>query len=147
MAKDGISFSLEGIEMMVQNLDKVSKKVDQRLDDTLTKLAHQVITDAKALVGVDSGDLEGSLVVGEVKKEIRRIYIDFGNSPETDDYAAVQHEGFRKTKSGKVIHMSPGPITASKPNHKGFTPGKKYLENALKINEELIKKELSKVLK
>jgi hypothetical protein len=41
---------------------------------------------------------------------------------------------------------SPGPKTESKPPHKGYMPGKKFLENAIKINEKLIIDELRKAL-
>ncbi|MFE5278816.1 hypothetical protein ACFQ9F_31305, partial [Bacillus cereus] len=88
-----------------------------------------------------------ALTVGVVKTMIRSKYIDFGVSPEVGAYATVQHEGFRKTKSGRVVYMSPGPKTASKPGYKGYSPGKKYLENAIKINESLIIEELRNALR
>lgn len=140
------SFSLEGIEAMIDRLDRLESDLDRRLDETLTRLALKVIADAKKLAPIDEGDLEAALIVGEVKQTIAGMYIDLGTSPEVDDYAVVQHEGFRKTKSGKLVEMTPGPKTMSKPAHGGYMPGKKYLENALKMNEKLILEELSKVL-
>ncbi|MBQ4899356.1 HK97 gp10 family phage protein [Paenibacillus sp. Marseille-P2973] len=140
------SFSLEGIEAMIDRLDRLEDDLDRRLEETLTRLALKVIADAKKLAPIDSGDLEAALVIGEVKRSIAGMYIDLGTSPEVDGYAVVQHEGFRKTKDGKLVEMTPGPKTMSKPSHGGFMPGKKYLENALKMNEELILEELSKVL-
>ncbi len=146
MPKDVFSFSFEGIEAFTKRLDEISNQIDQRIEETLMELAEKVIHDAKRLAPLDSGDLEASLHVGDVKKEIGRIYVEFGNSPETDDYAVPQHEGFRKTKSGQVITFSPGEKTLSEPAYMGYQPGKKYLENALKINEKLIIKELRKVM-
>jgi hypothetical protein len=143
----GYSFHIEGLEAMIQNLDRIEQQVLQKVDDTLTKLAEKVIEDAKRLAPLDSGDLEAALVVGDVKKLLERIYIDFGTSPEVDSYAVVQHEGFRKTKDGRVVHMSPGEKTASKAPHKGHVPGKKFLENAISINERLIIQELSAALR
>lgn len=140
-------FDIEGIETMILTLDKIEEEMFKKMDIALTKLAEKVIEDAKRLAGLDSGDLEASLVVGEVKKMLQRIYIDFGTSPEVDDYAMVQHEGFRKTKTGKVVYMSPGEKTQSKGPHKGYMPGKKFLENAIKINEKLIEKELADLLR
>lgn len=140
-------FDIEGIEAMILTLDKVEEETFRKIDIALTKLAMKVIEDAKRLAGLDSGDLEASLVVGEVKQMLQRIYIDFGTSPEVDDYAVVQHEGFRKTKTGKVIYMSPGEKTQSKGPYKGYMPGKKFLENAIKINEKLIEKELAPLLR
>lgn len=146
MRRDVFSFSLEGIEVMTRELDRFTEELDKRLEQTLTLLAEKVIHDAKRLAPLDSGDLEASLFVGDVKRNIEGIYIEMGNSPDTDDYAVPQHEGFRKTKDGKIVNFSPGEKTLSKSPHKGYQPGKKFLENALKINEKLIIEELSKVL-
>lgn len=140
------SFSLDGIEAMINRLDRIEKDLDRRLDETLTRLALKVITDAKRLAPIDSGDLEGALVVGEVKRTIAGMYIDLGTSPEVDDYAVVQHEGFRKTKNGRLVELTPGEKTLSKGSYNGYMPGKKYLENALKMNEQHILEELSMVL-
>jgi Bacteriophage HK97-gp10, putative tail-component len=140
-------FFIEGIGAAIADFDRIEREFELKIDRVLTKLAHKVIEDAKKLAPIDSGDLEAALVVGEVKKLLGTMFIDFGTSPEVDEYATVQHEGFRKTKSGKVVHMSPGPKTASKGSHKGYMPGKKYLENAIKINERLIIEELSAALK
>jgi HK97 gp10 family phage protein len=140
-------FSLEGIGAAIAALDRIEKEVEEKIDKALEKLAKKVIFDAKKLAPIDSGDLEAALIVGEVKKLVGSMFIDFGTSPEVDEYATVQHEGFRKTKEGKVIYMSPGPKTESKASYKGYMPGKKYLENAIKINEKLIIEELSAALK
>lgn len=140
-------FSVEGIGAMINRLDQIEREMEQRIDRVLTRLAQKVIEDAKKLAPLDSGDLEAALIVSEVKTMIRSKYIDFGVSPEVDDYATVQHEGFRKTKTGKVVYMSPGPKTVSKGTQKGYMPGKKYLENAIKINERLIIQELRNALK
>lgn len=141
------SFDIEGIDAMIDSLNKIEKEMYDKIDRALTQLAKKVIADAKYLAPLDSGDLEAALHVGEVKKLLHSIFIDFGVSPEVDDYATVQHEGFRKTKTGKVVYMSPGPKTQSKGAHKGYMPGKKYLENAIKINERTIAKELAAALK
>jgi hypothetical protein len=141
------SFDIEGIDTMILRLEQIEQEMYDRIDRTLTSLAEKVIFDAKKLAPLDSGDLEAALVVADVKKVLQRIYIDFGTSPEVDDYAVVQHEGFRKTKSGQIVNMSPGEKTISKGPHKGYMPGKKYMENAIKINERLIITELTAALR
>ncbi|REK68001.1 MAG: hypothetical protein C6P35_03255 [Cohnella sp.] len=141
------SFGLEGIGAMTAALDKIGDDLDRRLDEVLTKLALKVAHDAKRLAPIDSGDLEAAINVGEVKKLIGMSYIDIGTSPEVDSYAVVQHEGFRKTASGAIVELKPGEKTLSKGSYNGYIPGKKFLENALKMNEKLILEELSKVLK
>jgi hypothetical protein len=143
---DDITFSIEGIDAMLDNLDQIEREMEQKLDVALEKLATKIIFDAKKLAPLDSGDLEAALVVGEVVTMLKNKYIDFGNSPEVDDYAVVQHEGFRKTSKGTMVYMTPGEKTQSKGAHKGYLPGKKYLENAIVINERLILSELALVL-
>lgn len=140
------SFSLEGIEAMIDRLERLDNDLDRRLETVMTRLALKVIHDAKRLAPIDHGDLEAALVVGEVKRAITGMYIDIGTSPEVDGYAVVQHEGFRKTKDGAIVEMTPGEKTRSKPSYGGYMPGKKFLENALKMNEDLILQELMSVL-
>lgn len=140
------SFSLEGIEAAIDRLDRLEKDLDRRIEETLTRLALKIIADAKKLAPIDSGDLEAALVIDEVKRTIAGMYIDLGTSPEVDDYAVVQHEGFRKTKNGRLVELTPGEKTMSKGSYNGYMPGKKFLENALKMNENLILEELSKIL-
>ncbi|EHB50118.1 HK97 gp10 family phage protein [Paenibacillus lactis] len=140
------SFSLEGIEAMVDRLERMGDDLDRRLETVLTRLAIKVIHDAKRLAPIDEGDLEAALIVSELKRAITGMYIDIGTSPEVDGYAVVQHEGFRRTKSGTIVEMTPGEKTRSKPSHGGYMPGKKFLENALKMNEDLILQELRSVL-
>jgi hypothetical protein len=140
------SFDLEGIDAMIERLDQLDAEIQNRLEETLTRLALKVIFDARKLAPLDEGDLEAALIVGDVKRTIEGMYIDMGVSPEVD-YAAVQHEGFRKTKSGAIVEFTPGEKTLSKGMHGGYAPGKKFLENALKMNEAIIMRELSEILR
>jgi HK97 gp10 family phage protein len=147
MAKEsGFNFNLEGIEVMVGALDDFTEELDRRLEDTLLRLAHKVIHDAKRLAPIDSGDLEAALVVGEVMQMLGRMYVDVGTSPEVDHYAVPQHEGFRVTSKGTLVMLEPGERTLSKGPYNGEMPGKKFLERALKMNEKQIIEELSKIL-
>lgn len=138
-------FSLEGIDAMINRIDQLDAEIMRRLDATLTRLALKVIFDARKLAPIDEGDLESALIVGDVKKTIEGMYIEMGVSPEVD-YAVVQHEGLRKTKNGVEVVLTPGEKTLSKGPHGGYMPGKKFLENALKMNEQLIMRELSEIL-
>lgn len=143
---EGFSFNLDGLEAIYSALDSTLAEIDKRVDETLTKLALKIIHDAKRLAPLDEGDLEAALIIGEVKQLIGVSYIDFGTSPEVDHYAVAQHEGFRKTVKGTIVNFTPGEKTKSKGPYNGYMPGKKFLENALKMNEQLIIEELSKIL-
>ena len=145
---DSIRFSWDGLDDMESALLDYERKLLARLTWVLRDLAIKVIGDAKRLAPVDDGDLEAALDVDDVMVTIKSMYIDLGVtvSAEVQHYAIVQHEGFRKTKDGRVIYMSPGEVTRSKPAHKGYSPGKKYLQNALEMNEEMILETLASEL-
>ncbi|MEK4328915.1 HK97 gp10 family phage protein [Paenibacillus sp. FSL R7-0312] len=147
MADNGaFSFELDGLDKIIDRLDDLEKDIEIRLDATLTKLAMKIIHDAKRLAPNDIGDLEGALEVGELVQLIGLSSIDFGATVDVNDYSVIQHEGFNKSSLGKVITLKPGEKTLSKGNYRGYMPGKKYLANAIKLNEKLIKSELSKIL-
>ena len=145
-------FVLGGLDEMIDELNDFERKFFMNLDKVLTRLAEKVIEDARMLAPVLSGDLEAALDIDKVKTMLSTTYIDFGviTSPEVAPYAWAQHEGFRTIRKGKnkgkVVHFSPGEITSSKGAHKGFMPGKKYLENAITANEKMILTELAKAL-
>lgn len=151
----GFSFSLEGIEVMVGELDKFTDELDRRLEETLTRLALHILYVAKRLAPLDSGDLEAAMHVGgnknnpynvsKVKQMVGMMYIDFGVSPEVDHYAVAQHEGFMN-RNGKLVSFTSGEKTLAKMPYEGEMPGKKFLERAIKMNEKLIIDELSKIL-
>ncbi|WP_172369566.1 hypothetical protein [Sporosarcina jiandibaonis] len=145
---DEFSFELIGIEEMKAELTAIERRFYQNLDRVLNDLADKVILDARRLAGLDSGDLEAALDKDTVKTDLKNMYIDFGvmASPEVAPYAWAQHEGFRRTKKGKVVHFSPGPKTISKGPYKGFMPGKKFLQNAITINEDLVLTKLAEAL-
>lgn len=140
------SFDLEGIDAMIENLEQMDEEILRRLEERLEKLALKVVFDGRKLAPIDEGDLETGLIVGDVERENGTVHVDIGVSPEID-YAVVQHEGFRKTSSGAIVELTPGEKTLSKGPHGGYSPGKKYLENALKMNEALIMRELSEILR
>jgi hypothetical protein len=134
-----------GLDAIIAAFDATIEQIDTRIDATLERLALKIIQDAKRLAPIDTGDLEAALIVGEVKQLIGASYIDFGTSPEVNNYAVVQHEGFMH-REGKLVPLTPGEKTLSKGPYNGEMPGKKYLERAIKMNEKLIIEELSKIL-
>lgn len=147
MAEGGtFSFDLTGLDAIVGRLDQLENDIDHRLDENLTKIALKIIHDSARLAPLDEGDLEAAHTVDEVKHLIGLAYIDMGTTPEVNAYAVIQHEGFNKTPSGAIVQLTPGEKTLSKGNYNGYSPGKKFLENALKMNEKWIMEELSGLL-
>ena len=144
---DKFEFRLDGLDAIVRSLDQIERDIDDRVDETLTKVAAKIVHDGRRLAPIDSGDLEAAINAGDVQQEGGTKYIDIGTSPEVDHYAVVQHEGFRETKDGKIIPMTPGEKTRSKGPYNGYMPGKKFLENAVKMNAQAFFEEMARVLK
>lgn len=148
--RNSFSFGLQGIEAMITLLDKFEGDMEAGLVKGLENLGDSVVHDAKRLSPLGTinphdpsyhpGALEATIIRTEVKRDGDTFYVEVGTSPEVDDYAVVQHEGFRRTKSGRVVWMNPGETTRSKGAYMGFQPGKKFLQNAVVINVQKINK-------
>jgi len=138
---------LDGLEAIIENLDRLERELDQQIEKKLVTRAEKVIHDAKRLAPLDTGDLEAALVVGEIQRTSEGVHIDMGASPEVDHYSVVQHEGFMHGKDGRLIELTPGEKTRSKGPYNGYMPGKKFLENALKMNEQPFYDDMADVLK
>ena len=138
---------LDGLEAIIDNLDRMERELDQRIEKKLVTRAEKVIHDGKRLAPLDTGDLEAALVVGEVQRTGEGMHIELGASTEVDSYSVVQHEGFMHGKDGRLIELTPGEKTRSKGMYNGYAPGKKFLENALKMNEQPFFDDMADVLK
>ena len=101
---DSIKFSFEGLDEMESELIRYEKILLEGLSRVLRELALKVIQDARKLAPIDSGDLEAALDIDDVMLTIKSLYIDLGvtASAEVQQYAMVQHEGFRRTKNGRA---------------------------------------------
>lgn len=140
--QNSFSFGLQGIEAMIKLLDDFEGDMEIGLVKGLELLGDSVVHDGKRLAPLDEGDLEAALVRTEVQRDGAIFFIEVGTSPEVDDYAIVQHEGFRKTKSGHIAWMQPGEKTRSKGAYMGYLPGKKFLQNAVIINVKKINEKM-----
>lgn len=141
-----LSINIDGLDKIIGRLDDLEDEIDRRLEEKLTKIALKIIHDARRLAPLDEGDLESALEIDEVKHLIGLMYIDLGATVDVNAYAVIQHEGFNKTSTGAIVQLTPGEKTRSKGNYNGYSPGKKFLENALKMNEKWIIEELSELL-
>lgn len=143
---DKFEFRLDGLDAVVRSLDQIENGIDERVDQVLTKNALKIVHDGRRLAPIDTGDLEAAINAGDVQYEGGMRFVDIGTSPEVDDYAVVQHEGFMQ-RNGRLIELTPGEKTRSKGPYNGYMPGKKFLENAVKMNAQAFFEEMARVLK
>lgn len=134
--RDIFSFDVTGIDVMIAKLDQLSNEMEKKLDDALTECAQLVVEDARALAPKDEGILIPAINESEVKKTLHQRYIEIGISPEAAAYATRMHEDF----------YTPSDSEKQKP-YKGHMPGRKYLENAIKLNEKKIIEILTEALR
>lgn len=143
---DKFEFRLDGLDAIVRSLGEIERAIDEGVDQTLVKFGAKIVHDGRRLAPLDQGDLEAAINAGDVQRSGGVSYIDIGTSPEVDHYAVVQHEGFMH-RNGKVVPLTPGEKTRSKGPYNGYMPGKKFLENAVKMNAQAFFEEMARILK
>lgn len=143
MAK-GVVFEIEwkGLDEFSKMLENMDKNTEKIIMEEMTKFGMLAEEGTKALVHHDESDLEGSINFDKAKKEGRNIVVRGGTNNE---YALRRHEEpyrmgvYHKYKDGKkwpnFYVDGRGQGTRAKPNWRGYQPGRKYMENAIKAIE------------
>ncbi|WP_068672280.1 hypothetical protein [Oceanobacillus sp. Castelsardo] len=143
MAKKG-AFNVEfnGVDKYIKDLKMMDSNVHKVLIDEYTKYGMLVEEGTKALVHHDHGDLEDSINFDKAKRAGPAVVVEGGSNLE---YALRRHEepyrpGIRdKYESGRhypgYYVDGRGRGTRGKPTWRGYQPGRKYLENAIKATE------------
>lgn len=122
MAKgDVFSVEWEGLDEFNDMLDKMDKKAERIIMDEMTKFGMLAEEGTKALVHHDEGTLEDSINFDRARKEGGSIVVRGGTNVV---YALRRHE-----EPGR------GQGTLGKPSWRGYRPGPKYMENAVKAIE------------
>ncbi|PAB61321.1 hypothetical protein [Anaeromicrobium sediminis] len=118
-----------GIELDDRQLRRfLSNHFGELKEDLMEEFKDQVQeveTGAKALAPKDEGNLEDAINKTEIEDDGNVLVADIKVGGVAIKYAARMHEDT----------YEPGDITIGKPSYKGFTPGRKYLENSIKANE------------
>lgn len=145
MAKKDNLFDVEweGLEELANEFDKMEQNFQDILVEEYTKYGALVEEGTKKLAPYDEGDLEESITFGKAKIQGNEVVVEGGsNSP----YALRRHEEpSRKGKNPKYSNGSKfddyykdgrGRGTQGKSAWRGYQPGRKYLENAVRATEE-----------
>jgi HK97 gp10 family phage protein len=146
MSRKIVGFKMEGLDLVLANMDRISDEVDRRLRQTLTEASLWVEESAKDLAPHESGDLEADISAKPVKRTATGYETEVGSNK---DYAARRHEEeprmgtFPKyLGAGQKVDVyyinGRGLSTRSKPALGRYLPGRKFLENALKYNKKKI---------
>lgn len=119
--KDLMEIKWDGLVELQEHLKDMNKNVEKITIEEMTEFGMLAEEGTKALVHHDEGDLEDSINFDQAKKEGDSIAVHGGSNME---YALRRHE-----EPGR------GPGTLAKPSWRGYQPGRKYLENAMKSIE------------
>ncbi|MUK89154.1 HK97 gp10 family phage protein [Ornithinibacillus sp. L9] len=118
MADDIFDIEWKGLKEFTQLLDNMSENVEKIVLEEYTKFGMLAEEGTKALVHHAEGNLEDSINFDKAVKEGDSIVVRGGTNVV---YALRRHE-----------EPGIGEGTAGKPAWRGYTPGPKYLENAIK---------------
>lgn len=118
---DVFSVEWEGLDEFHDMLDEMDKEAENIIADEMTRFGMLAEEGTKALVHHDEGPLEDSVNFDRAKIEGRNVIVRGGSNMI---YALRRHE-----EPGR------GPGTLAKPSWRGYRPGPKYMENAIKAIE------------
>lgn len=122
MAKEVFKIEWDGLDEFIEQLQKISDQTDNIILEEYSKFGLLAEEGAKALVHHDEGTLEDSINFDQAVKNGDEIIVRGGTNVE---YALRRHE-----------EPGIGEGTANKPSWRGYAPGQKYLENAVRAIEE-----------
>lgn len=143
MAKsDDFAIELHGIDELIHLLNVAEKDIDRIVQEELSKFGKHVESVTKKLVHQDEGHLSDSINFDNAYKEGNSYIVSGGSNLP---YALRRHEEpYRPGVHDKYLHGRHYPDyyvdgrgrgTRYKANYKGYEPGRKYLENAVKATE------------
>lgn len=143
MAKDDVfKIEWEGLKEFHDALDSMEKEAEKIIVEEMTGFGKLAEEGTKALVHHDEGHLHDSINFDKAKKEGNSLVVHGGSNWE---YALRRHEEpYRmgvhdKYKDGKKYPNyyvgGRGRGTHAKPAWRGYKPGRKYMENAIKAIE------------
>lgn len=142
--KDGF-FHLEWDGL--KELDKLFEEMDENFERILleeyTEYGMLVEEGAKALVHHDEGDLEDSIVFDKAKRDGSGVSVEGGSNMvyalrrHEEPYRPGTHPKYnRGAKFERYYLNGRGRGTITKSKWRGFKPGRKFLENAIKATEK-----------
>lgn len=132
----------EGLEELEKEFDKMEDSFTRILREEYTKYGKLVEEGAKALSFKDESDLEDSITFDQAEITREGVSVDGGASAA---HALRRHEEqYRQGTYPKYDNGSKFPDyyqdgrglgTRTKPAWRGYQPGRKFLENAIKATE------------
>lgn len=143
MAKDElIRIEWDGLQEMKRLFEEMNENFEKILLEEYTKYGMLVEEGAKALAPHDEGDLESSINFGKAQREGNGVSVEGGSNMayalrrHEEPYREGEHPKYDNgAKFPKFYVNGRGVRTRSKAAWRGFMPGRKFLENAIKATK------------
>lgn len=135
MANDEIKIQFEGLEEFIALLDSFSRTVENELIKEMNKYKSEVEKGTKLLTPVDTNELTKSITSSDVKRNGNEYYFTVGSDLP---YALRMHEHTGNWGVRTQLKQMK--------SYRGYTPGKKYLENAIRATESDWERAMNNVL-
>ena len=141
--RDFIRIEWEGLDQLAESIERAEQDIDRILLEEYTGYGLLVEQGAKALAPHDEGDLEASIHFDPATATLNGVQVEGGSNAK---HALIRHERpysertHNKYSNGAKFpdyyQDGRGERTRAKPTWRGYEPGRKYLENAIKATEE-----------
>lgn len=143
MAKDDVfAIEWEGLQEFSDALEKMEKEAEKIIMEEMTEFGQLAEEGTKALVHHDHGDLEDSINFGKAQIKGENIVVEGGsNMPyalrrHEEPYRLGVHDKHERGRHYTGYYIDGrGRGTRGKPSWRGYRPGRKYMENAIKAIE------------
>lgn len=133
--KDIFSIEFEGLDEFIELLESSSDQVESEVIKEMNGYAKHVEGGAKSLAPVDTHELVDSLTSSEVQHVGSTYFFTIGSDKE---YALRMHEWQGNWGVRTQLQQAK--------KWRGYTPGNKYLENAVRATENDWNKAMENVL-
>lgn len=142
MARDIVRIEWEGLKELDRQFEEMSENFERILLEEYTEYGQLVEEGAKALSPHDEGDLEASIHFDPAYRDGNGVSVEGGSNMA---YALRRHEEpYRPGEHPKYDNGAKFPRfyvngrglrTRTKASWRGFMPGRKFLENAVKATK------------
>lgn len=153
MSRNSFHLEWQGLSEFKKSISNIGKSFDKELRKELMKIALETERNAKALSYYDGGVLENSIHTTNITKIGNTYIVYVGTNLE---YATYLHELYNPTgrnhkyergvKYPNYYIGGRGRRTREKPKVKGYTPGRKFLSNAVTITESMFEEAMLNVV-
>lgn len=139
---DDFKIEWQGLDELIDLFDGIESNAESIVMDEMNDLGLLAEEGARALAPHDTGDLEDKLNFDKATREGNNLVVRGGSNLKyalrrhEEPYRAGTHPKYEAGRKYPGYYVDGrGQRTRTKPSWRGYEPGRKYLENAMKAIE------------